>query len=550
LRSTYWEHYTVLSTMASQLSFSQFTPVAISPHDPLQPFEDVASTSSSNSSSGSSPGGSSPNSSSNDSSKDESESSTTPLSNPQTESSDDSESCNRLAIVEEEEDIEVIDNNHSLDEQQQQQHQPQSTQIDKPLFTPYTSSNATTSPPIVPNAPMLSAQQLNTLRQFNQNHSLLQVQNAYQQHNSTFQLQQSQQPQQQQQQHSSSPKPQRECGVCSDKATGLHYGIISCEGCKGFFKRAITNKRIYRCVQGDESCQMSRKDRNRCQFCRLKKCLHVGMNRKAIREDGMPGGRNKYTGPVNYSAEEVGGILNGSFYNQLSLAPSSSSSPPISASSPSSSGSASKPVSSFVDHANRIIQGALQTKTEAAQNTRVQKRRRSLASDQAGVPQAKMMASDHRAGHLIKQEQNNGSNSQLDNNQSVAVAQSVIDRLHNAESKDLIDMNTIWPSFKTKEKLSFDELYDAFPKIAENSFTSETAWLRRAGLIETVGIVDFFALLSQSWQSLALIRLLRKGEQLEHFNSVISKYDTPPADSTRIVEVCPVAFYNAYYALI
>ena len=182
----------------------------------------------------------------------------------------------------------------------------------------------------------------------------------------------------------------------------------------------------------------------------------------------MPGGRNKYTGPVNYSAEEVGGILNGSFYNQLSLAPSSSSSPPISASSPSSSGSASKPVSSFVDHANRIIQGALQTKTEAfaaTQNNRVQKRRRSLASDQAGVPQAKMMASDHRGAHLIKQEQNN---SQLDNNQSVAVAQSVIDRLHNAESKDLIDMNTIWPSFKTKEKLSFDELYDAFPKIAEN----------------------------------------------------------------------------------
>ena len=27
-------------------------------------------------------------------------------------------------------------------------------------------------------------------------------------------------------------KPQRQCGVCYDKATGLHYGIISCEGCK------------------------------------------------------------------------------------------------------------------------------------------------------------------------------------------------------------------------------------------------------------------------------------------------------------------------------
>ena len=57
--------------MASQLSFSQFTPVAIPSHDQLQAaqFEDVAS---SDSSSDSSPGGSSPNSSSNESSKDES----------------------------------------------------------------------------------------------------------------------------------------------------------------------------------------------------------------------------------------------------------------------------------------------------------------------------------------------------------------------------------------------------------------------------------------------------------------------------------------------
>ena len=69
------------------------------------------------------------------------------------------------------------------------------------------------------------------------------------------------------------------------------------------------------------------------------------------------------------------------------------------------------------------------------------------------------------------------------------------------------------------------------------SFQSETAWLRKAGLIESVGIVDFFTLLSQSWQSLAFIRLLRKGDQLEHFNSIVSKYDTPQQDSARIVEV-------------
>ncbi|KPP59869.1 hypothetical protein Z043_122173, partial [Scleropages formosus] len=90
---------------------------------------------------------------------------------------------------------------------------------------------------------------------------------------------------------------QRTCLICGDRATGLHYGIISCEGCKGFFKRSICNKRVYRCNR-DRNCEMSRKQRNRCQYCRLLKCLQMGMNRKAIREDGMPGGRNKSIGPV------------------------------------------------------------------------------------------------------------------------------------------------------------------------------------------------------------------------------------------------------------
>ncbi|XP_016127924.1 nuclear receptor subfamily 6 group A member 1-B-like [Sinocyclocheilus grahami] len=97
---------------------------------------------------------------------------------------------------------------------------------------------------------------------------------------------------------------ERWCLICGDRASGLHYGIISCEGCKGFFKRSICNKRIYRCNR-DKNCQMSRKQRNRCQYCRLQKCLQMGMNRKAIREDGMPGGRNKMIGPVQTQIRSV-----------------------------------------------------------------------------------------------------------------------------------------------------------------------------------------------------------------------------------------------------
>lgn len=81
------------------------------------------------------------------------------------------------------------------------------------------------------------------------------------------------------------------CMICEDKATGLHYGIITCEGCKGFFKRTVQNRRVYTCV-ADGSCEITKAQRNRCQYCRFKKCIEQGMVLQAVREDRMPGGRN------------------------------------------------------------------------------------------------------------------------------------------------------------------------------------------------------------------------------------------------------------------
>ncbi|GAU91006.1 hypothetical protein RvY_03344 [Ramazzottius varieornatus] len=81
------------------------------------------------------------------------------------------------------------------------------------------------------------------------------------------------------------------CMICGDKATGLHYGIITCEGCKGFFKRTVQNKRVYTCVASG-GCEITKTQRNRCQYCRFQKCLKQGMVLAAVREDRMPGGRN------------------------------------------------------------------------------------------------------------------------------------------------------------------------------------------------------------------------------------------------------------------
>ncbi|NWY33194.1 NR1H4 protein, partial [Pheucticus melanocephalus] len=66
------------------------------------------------------------------------------------------------------------------------------------------------------------------------------------------------------------------CVVCGDKASGYHYNALTCEGCKGFFRRSITKKAVYRCKSGGH-CEMDMYMRRKCQECRLKKCRAVGM---------------------------------------------------------------------------------------------------------------------------------------------------------------------------------------------------------------------------------------------------------------------------------
>ncbi|TRY93850.1 hypothetical protein DNTS_023769 [Danionella cerebrum] len=60
---------------------------------------------------------------------------------------------------------------------------------------------------------------------------------------------------------------------------GKHYGVHSCEGCKGFFKRTVRKDLSYTCRDNKE-CLVDKRQRNRCQYCRYQKCLGMGMKRE------------------------------------------------------------------------------------------------------------------------------------------------------------------------------------------------------------------------------------------------------------------------------
>ena len=72
------------------------------------------------------------------------------------------------------------------------------------------------------------------------------------------------------------------CLICGNPSSGFNYGVLSCEGCKAFYRRSITNQNkkkvtTYQCSKNN-NCNLFTQGRSKCRSCRFRKCKDMGMN--------------------------------------------------------------------------------------------------------------------------------------------------------------------------------------------------------------------------------------------------------------------------------
>nr|VZI28417.1 unnamed protein product [Spirometra erinaceieuropaei] len=78
------------------------------------------------------------------------------------------------------------------------------------------------------------------------------------------------------------------CRVCGGRSSGFHFGALTCEGCKGFFRRTEETSSRLVCVGGKDNCAITPRSRNACKACRFRRCLRAGMSKKGSRIGRQP----------------------------------------------------------------------------------------------------------------------------------------------------------------------------------------------------------------------------------------------------------------------
>ncbi|XP_004702167.2 estrogen receptor [Echinops telfairi] len=98
-------------------------------------------------------------------------------------------------------------------------------------------------------------------------------------------------------------KETRYCAVCNDYASGYHYGVWSCEGCKAFFKRSIQGNSNFVCPTsvGFQSYVVTagiRKDRRGGRMLKHKRQRDDGEGRSESGPSGDMRGTNLWPSPL------------------------------------------------------------------------------------------------------------------------------------------------------------------------------------------------------------------------------------------------------------
>ncbi|EGT53157.1 hypothetical protein CAEBREN_20935 [Caenorhabditis brenneri] len=69
--------------------------------------------------------------------------------------------------------------------------------------------------------------------------------------------------------------PMNNCAICTRPSHAFNYGVLSCNACKMFFRRAILGK-SEKCCKNNGNCDLQNTILN-CKLCRFQKCLSLGM---------------------------------------------------------------------------------------------------------------------------------------------------------------------------------------------------------------------------------------------------------------------------------
>ncbi|KAH9408007.1 Ligand binding domain of hormone receptors protein, partial [Tyrophagus putrescentiae] len=106
-----------------------------------------------------------------------------------------------------------------------------------------------------------------------------------------------------------------QCQVCGDVACAINHRALTCHSCRMFFKRHADKFWRLKCRKAG-NCPIDRQTRAACQWCRLQRCLSVGMRLNRLTE-ARP--RKVYRANCRI-------LLDGFISEQLAKFPSSSSS--------------------------------------------------------------------------------------------------------------------------------------------------------------------------------------------------------------------------------